>query len=332
MKKVMILFLVLILVLAVGCAPKPVAIPSEETGPGERSVPEKPAVEEYKPVIEPNNFISVITNKYLNLTPGKIFLYEGKTEDGTERIEVHVTNETREVMGVKTIIIWDRVWLNAELIEDTKDWFAQDKEGNVWYFGEDSKELIDGKIVSTEGSWEAGIGGAQPGIVMKANPQVGDTYRQEYAKGEAEDMAEVLALGETVTVRYGTFTNCLKTKEWNPLEPGDEEHKYYCTEIGEVVLEVGLKDGERVELVDRATGEKKAPVEEPVERFEEGGISEEEAKVIAVRRVPGKVTDVAIEKKLGAPRWVVEIQPDGGGPETDVIIDMDTGEVLGLET
>lgn len=324
----MIILLVLILVLLVGCAPKPVAIPE----PQEQVIVEKPPVEVVEPKINPSDFISSITNKYFNLTPGKIFVYEGKTEDGTERVEVYVTNETKEVMGVKATVVWDRVWLNGELIEDTKDWFAQDKEGNVWYFGEDSKELIDGKIVSTEGSWEAGVDGAQPGIIMKANPKVGDVYRQEYAKGEAEDMAEVLSREETVTVRYGTFTNCLKTKEWNPLEPGDEEHKYYCPQVGGVVLEVGLEDGERVELIDFATGEKKAISEAPVEKLEEGGITEDEAKAIAIKRVPGKVTDVAIEKKFGAPRWVVEIQPDDGEPETDVIINMDTGEVLGLET
>ncbi len=116
-------------------------------------------------------------------------------------------------MGVNTIVVWDRVWLNDELIEDTKDWYAQDKYGNVWYFGEDSKEYEDGKVVSTEGSWEAGVDNAKPGIIMKANPVIGESYRQEYYKGEAEDMADVVALGVKVKVKYGSFSDCLQTRD-----------------------------------------------------------------------------------------------------------------------
>ena len=187
----------------------------------------------YNPKINPPDFSSQVTNKYFTLTPGKKTVYEADTEDGLERIEVYVTDETKLVQGVETIIVWDRVWLNGELIEDTKDWYAQDKEGNVWYFGEDSKEMIDGKIVSYAGSWESSIDGAKPGIIMKANPLVGETYRQEYYVGEAEDMAKVLALSETVTVPFGTFNNCLKTKDWNPLVAGDEEYKYYCPDLRE---------------------------------------------------------------------------------------------------
>lgn len=208
------------------------------------------AVEEYDPVIDPSDFSSKVTNKYFNLTPGKKMVYEGQTEDGIERIEFYVMGETRIVEGVENIIVWDRVWLDGELIEETFDWYAQDKEGNVWYFGEDSREMEDGKVVSTEGSWESGVDGARPGIIMKANPAIGDSYRQEYYEGEAEDMAEVIAFGESVTVPFGSFSNILKTYEWSPLEPDAKENKYYSSEAGGVILEASFDGKERVELID----------------------------------------------------------------------------------
>ena len=195
------------------------------------------------------DFTSKIDRKYLAFTPGTKYIYEGKTEEGTERTEVYVTGETKKVMGVDALVVWDRVWLNNELIEDTKDWFAQDKYGDVWYFGEDSKDIVNGKIAGREGSWGAGVDGAQPGIVMKANPKVGDKYRQEYYKGEAEDMAEVVATGVKIKVKYGSFSNCLQTRDWSPLEPGKDEYKYYCPEISNLVYEVGIEDGEGAQLI-----------------------------------------------------------------------------------
>ncbi|HLC87233.1 MAG TPA: hypothetical protein VJH65_03100 [Candidatus Nanoarchaeia archaeon] len=176
-------------------------------------------------------------------------VYESKTEDGKEHIEVYVTSEKKSLMGIETIIVWDRVWLNGDLIEDTKDYYAQDKEGNVWYFGEESKEILHGKIVSYKGSWEAGVDGAKPGIIMKAEQKVGETYKQEYYKGEAEDKADILALNESVSVPFGEFTNCVKTLDYTPLEPDVKEHKYYCPEAGGVVLEIDLNNNERVELL-----------------------------------------------------------------------------------
>ncbi len=207
----------------------------------------------YNPVINPDDFVEVIDNPYFPLTPGTTFVYEGEDEDETIRDEVFVTNETRTVMGVNTIVVRDRVFEDGELVEETFDWYAQDKNGNVWYFGEDSRDYEDGEVVSTAGSWEAGVDGAQPGIIMKGSPQVGDTYRQEYYAGEAEDMAEVLSLNESVTIAYGSFENCLKTKEWTPLEPGIEENKYYAAGTGPI-MEIAVKGGsERLELVEIIT-------------------------------------------------------------------------------
>jgi len=123
---------------------------------GEAEQPHQPTIipteEEYNPQINPADFTTNVDNKYFTLTPGRILVYEGETEDSTEHIEVYTTYETKIVLGVETVVVWDRVWLEGDLIEDTKDWYAQDREGNVWYFGEDSKELVDGKVVSHAGS------------------------------------------------------------------------------------------------------------------------------------------------------------------------------------
>ena len=172
-----------------------------------------PSGNSYRPAISPADFVSTIDNPFLPLKPGTRFVYESATEKGVERTETVVTSETRKVLGVICVVVWDSVRLNGELIEDTYDWYAQDGQGNVWYFGEDSKEYKGGKLVGTKGSWGAGVDGAQPGIVMKATPQVGDSYRQEYYQGEAEDMAKVVALGEKVSVPFGSFAGCLKTIE-----------------------------------------------------------------------------------------------------------------------
>lgn len=288
--------------------------------------------ESYNPQISPEDFVSEISNKYLAFTPGKKFIYEGKTEEGTEHIEVFVTHETKKVLGVNAIVVWDRVWLNDELTEDTKDWYAQDKHGNVWYFGEESKEIVNGKIASTKGSWEAGVDGAKPGIVMKANPQEGDSYRQEYYKGEAEDMAQVIALGVKIKVKFGSFSDCLQTRDWSPLEPGNDEYKYYCPEVGNLVYESKIEDGEGVQLIDVEgdSGLKQFETkEEPLEQLKTE-ITEQEAIIIAQKAVEGEVTDAGIEKKFGKATYVVEIDADG--TETDVIIDIETGKVLGIET
>jgi hypothetical protein len=203
----------------------------------------------YNPIIDPLEFVTEVDNHYYTLTPGMSYTYQSETDEGTEKNIVTITNETKNILGVTTTIVWDRVWLNDELIEETYDWYAQDKDGNVWYFGEDSKDYENGVVVSTKGSWEAGIDGAKPGIIIEAHPKVGDSYRQEYYKGEAEDMGKVVALEESVTVPYGRFTDCIKTKDWSKIEPG-REYKYYCTEVEGLVLEVVPNSGERIELID----------------------------------------------------------------------------------
>jgi len=201
--------------------------------------------------IDPDDFVRVIDNEYLPFIPGTTYIYEGQTAEGLERIEVTVLRETREVMGVETTVVRDIVYVDGVLVEDTHDWFAQDKKGNVWYFGEAVDNYEDGVLVDHEGSWEAGMDGALPGIAMWDDPDehLREQYRMEYYPGVAEDMAKVLSVEEKVTVSYGTFDDVLKTMEWTPLEPGVLEHKFYAEEIGLVKI-VALDSGETIELID----------------------------------------------------------------------------------
>ncbi len=204
----------------------------------------------YNPTIVATDYLATVDNQYFTLTPGKKFTYENRVGDGVERIEVVVTGEKKAVLGVQATVVWDRVWLDGVLIEDTKDWYAQHRDGSVWYFGEAVDNYEDGKLQDHDGSWEAGVDGAQPGIVMLAAPKVGDSYRQEYYAGQAEDMGDIVSLDTTVAVPYGTFAHCLQTRDWSRIETGLNEHKYYCPEVGFVALEESVPAGEeRVELV-----------------------------------------------------------------------------------
>jgi hypothetical protein len=203
------------------------------------NVPEKKEVvsknnEEYNPIIDPANFISQIDNKYYPLKPGTVYVYEGKEKDVVTKITTTVTDQTKIILGVKTIVIKDTVLVNNNLEEETFDWYAQDKKGNVWYFGEDAKTYENGKVTGTTGSWEAGVNGAKPGIVMKNNPPQGDSYRQEYLKGQAEDMSQIISTNESVNVPAGSYNGCIKTKDWSDLEADTIENKIFCPNIGNV--------------------------------------------------------------------------------------------------
>lgn len=200
--------------------------------------------------INPHDFSTTIDNPFFPLVPNTTYVYVGTTEGSAARDEFAVTDRTKMILGVSCREVRDRGYVDGVLVEDTLDWFAQDKDGNVWYFGEDTKELdANGNVISTEGSWQAGVNGAQPGVVMEADPHVGDTYQQEFSVGVAEDMATVRALNKTVNVPFGKFKDCLETKEFTPLEPGTIDHKFYASGVG-LVQSVALRGGrERLELV-----------------------------------------------------------------------------------
>ncbi|RMD81182.1 MAG: hypothetical protein D6815_12415 [Candidatus Dadabacteria bacterium] len=204
----------------------------------------------YHPSIDPTNFVDPATvaanpNPYFPLVPGTTWQYS----DGEETTTVTVTARTKTILGVACLVVRDVVEVGGETIEDTEDWYAQDGAGNVWYFGEIAQGFEDGDLVTLEGSWKAGVNGAEPGIIMEANPAVGDFYRQEFLLGDAEDVAEVLSVtGEETVPAASCQGQCVVTKDTSPLEPDVVEHKYYAPGIG-VILEKDPTTGARNELV-----------------------------------------------------------------------------------
>lgn len=243
------------LAIALILAPLALAGCSEERAlDGEANVPLAPGAAvpsgaRIAPEFDPGTFVSGVTNPFFPLEPGAVYIYHAETSEGTETTVVEVLPETKTVAGVEATVVHDQVYVDDVLAEDTFDWYAQDQGGNVWYLGEDTKEYENGVVVSTEGSWEAGVNGAQAGIVMLADPKKGDAYAQENAPDVAEDQARVTNLNESVTVPYGTFDGVLQTVEWTPLEHGVREYKYYAEGVG-LVLETSKRGGgERTELL-----------------------------------------------------------------------------------
>lgn len=197
-----------------------------------------------------------ITNPYYGPPSDAIYEYEvfeveeGEvSEEPEEHIKIERRTETKEVMGITTVIQRDVVSVDGVIIEDTDDWLAQDDSGNLWYMGELSLNYDEmGNFLGTEGSWEAGVDGALPGYWLPANPFVGQFYYQEYYKGEAEDNAEIVAIDETVIIDLGTYENVLVTRDVNPFEPDVYELKYYAPGVG-LIMEEAFEDGELVEVV-----------------------------------------------------------------------------------
>lgn len=219
--------------------------------PDEPSFPA--AMSPYKPDIDPADFVEGIDNPYLPFEPGTTYVYEVVAEGERARDVIAVTNKTKVIMGVMCTVVRDVETVDGKVTERTFDWYAQDRFGNVWYFGENSKAYEDGKV-STEGSWEAGVDGALPGIIMLGEPQIGDRYRQEYYASEAEDIGEVVKLDASIEVPYGSFTDLIVIEEWNPLEPKIYEDDYYAKGVGLVFEEVTKGPSEVVKLVEVTRG------------------------------------------------------------------------------
>ena len=200
--------------------------------------------------LDPADFTIEIDNPYWPMKPGSRWILRETDPDGTnQRVEITVTDQTKTIAGIEARVIRDTVTEDGKLVEDTFDWYAQDSSGNIWYLGEATKEYENGKVKSTAGSWEAGVDGAQGGILIPAEPKPGLTYRQEYHEGEAEDAAEVLSIDELAEVPYGSFKSVLMTKDYTPLEPKLLEHKFYAPGVG-LVLAVEISGGaKRVELL-----------------------------------------------------------------------------------
>jgi len=193
--------------------------------------------------------VDQITNPYYPQVPGTTYLYLGAEDGQVVKDTVVVTHMTKTILGVKTTVVFDRVMVGGVPSETTFDWYAQDKQGTVWYFGEDVFAYVGGHWILSDESWEAGVAGARAGIIMEARPQAGDTYRQELSLGHSEDIAHVVTTDETVHVPYGTFHHALKTTECTRLEPGVVDVKDYGLGVG-IVLESTVLGGSSIlELV-----------------------------------------------------------------------------------
>jgi hypothetical protein len=219
------------------------------------ALPLPPQDTTYRPRLDPADFVARVTNRWFPLEPGTAWRFRGTGENASETNTVTVTHDSKMILGIRATVVHDEVFEDGELVEDTYDWYAQDAAGTVWYLGEDSREMKNGRVVSTAGSWQAGVDGARPGVVMWADPasHVGAMYRQEYRPGVAEDMGKVVALRERVTVAYGAFGDCVRTEDTTPLEPAVLESKYYCSGVGLVKEIESSRAGMDLIRIDRGT-------------------------------------------------------------------------------
>ena len=208
--------------------------------------------------LNPDDFTTRIDNPYWPLKVGSRWVYSETDQEGADqRVVVTVTNKTKQIAnGVEARVVRDVVTdrKTGEATEITDDWYAQDKDGNIWYMGEATAEYENGKLVTRAGSFEAGVDGAQPGIIMPAEPQVGQAYRQEYYKGKAEDEGAVLSLDAQAEVPAGHYPDALMTQDTNPLEPKVFELKFYAKGVGPVQA-VSVSGGtDREELLKYTEG------------------------------------------------------------------------------
>lgn len=205
--------------------------------------------------IRPSDFVPRVTNRWFPLRPDSIWHYTGMKEGVRMEDTVRVTRRIKRVLGVATTVVHDIVTVKGRPEEVTHDFYAQDVRGNVWYFGEETRELnAHGKTTSTEGSFEAGVDGARPGVLIGGHPRVGQVGRQEFLQGEAEDRFRVLDLKGTVSVPFVSSRKALRTREWTPLEPGVVDNKYYVRGVGNVRENAVKGPVETLSLVSFKTG------------------------------------------------------------------------------
>jgi len=206
------------------------------------------------PSPDAGDFVDRVDNRWFPLEPGTVWTYRGTGDEGGHTEVVTVTDRTRVVQGVTTTVVHDVTTdADGKRVEDTFDWYAQDVDGNVWYFGEDTTSY-ERRRPSTEGSWEAGVDGAEAGLVMAAHPRVGDGYEQEHLAGVAEDRARVLSLAELRTVPLAEYDDLVQVEETSPLEPGVVERKYYASGVGLVLEETVAGGSDSVQLVSLSRG------------------------------------------------------------------------------
>ena len=200
-------------------------------------------------------FSARIDNPWFPLRPGTVYRYRGMKDGQPSREVLTITHQTKTIQGVRCTVVRDLLYTRGRLHERTSDWYAQDAAGNVWYYGEATAELdAAGKVTSTEGSWQAGVHGARAGIYMPAHPRPGQSGRQEYYRGQAEDQFTVVSLSARVRTVAASSNRALLTKEFTRLEPGVLDHKYYVRGIGTVLEQTVRGGSERNELVSMRSG------------------------------------------------------------------------------
>ncbi|MFH8249599.1 hypothetical protein ACH3VR_04435 [Microbacterium sp. B2969] len=204
--------------------------------------------------LDPSDFTTNIDNAYWPMKPGTQWTYRETDPKGDLKVVVTVTSDTKKVAdGIEARVVRDSVWRGDQLVEDTFDWYAQDRDGAIWYLGEDTAEFENGQIASREGSFESGVDGALPGIALPADPKPGMRYRQEYYAGQAEDEGAVLGIDELVQVPYGAYTGALLTRDTSPIEPDVEELKFYAKGVGPVLTVAVSGENGREELLSITT-------------------------------------------------------------------------------
>ena len=238
--------LAVLAVAAVGIAAQAGAAPASK---GERTI-KSGAGPGWPKTLHPSDFVRRVDNPSFPLKPGSKWFYRGADTGGHFSDKMHVRHKRKKILGVYTTIVRDSVFRHGKPREVTSDWYAQDRNGNVWYFGENTKELdAHGHVTSREGSFKAGKNGARPGVLFPGDPKFGQTARQEFLKGQAEDHFKVLDTSARVRSPYVSSRHAVRTKEWTPLEPGIVEHKYYVRGVGTVKTKVIKGPRERLQLI-----------------------------------------------------------------------------------
>jgi hypothetical protein len=208
----------------------------------------------YAPTIDAANFVKAVDNPYFPLVPGTRWVMKSRGTEGGETTVTLVTKQTKMILGIACTVVRDEVDKNGQVKELTADWYAQDVDGNVWYMGEQTAEYENGKVTTRAGSWQAGVANAVPGIIMPADPTIGLTYRQEYQKGDAEDLAKVVDTSASADTPFDAYHDVWVTEDWTPLEPNTVERKFYAPGVG-LVMEQLIKGGSGTnKLVDYSAG------------------------------------------------------------------------------
>lgn len=315
-------------------------------GCGEKAAPDKPFdapvekpennnnsnVESNKEFeIKQENFVSGVNNPYFTLTPGRKFYYDGASPEGIKiHKEILATDHKREIAGVETLATWTREWHDNSLVSDSKNWYAQDKEGNVWWFGENKQDIFGGTIKSKSSEWLAGVNNAKAGIIVPGAPKSGDPIAVAF-NGIDQEKAEVLAVGESVQVPRGQLKDCLKIGDYSAGDSPSDTQQYYCKETGNLSVELIPDTFGKLELtkIEDNYSTSDMDIKYPELKF---NLSEEQAKEIALGKVlnSDSVTAINLVVRNDDPVYAIDVI-DTEKDTTRVYLDVLSGRYLTSE-